>query len=402
MAVSPEQREIERKAREIKLQEDRLERKVEQQKRQENKLAQKHESVSQREATVSGKEQDIKTREDALARQLQQLQEAQTQHSGEQQGFQQARKRRLSFMLPVLLLAGVGAGYLTYDYYAKNDVFAQRLSQANSNVNRLSDVLTQAEDLKIATLQTLALKEDELTKIQGELKALKNAYAGLESEKSKREQTFTQLEDNKKILEASLATLTAEKETALQTLTELNITLEETTRQLNESTSMMAGMTKNNEQLNASLDSKTAALNVSKTREEELTVKLEENAGVLIAAKQAIDERDKIIDAKVKRQSALELELATLQEQHEMLMVNRDKLAENLGTLNQTTEAARSELVTAQRMAVEKSEALDAKLKEMAMLETQLKDEKSRRAVLDAKLTAVQNDAQKNATAAVP
>ena len=401
MGVSPEQREIDRKARELKLQEDRLERRLEQQQRQEDKLSQGQEKVSQREKAIAEKDKELKSREEQLVQQLEQLQSEQAKNTGEMQAFQQARKRRLSFMLPILLLAGAGAGYLTYDYYAKNDVFALRLSQANSNVNKLSDVLTKAEDLKAATLQKLSLKEDELTRKQSEFETLKIAYSALEKEKSSSESSLSELEASKKALEASVETLTAEKEAMLQTVKKLEIALAESTEQLNDSTTLMASMTKESEQLNVIQAETEAALAALKKREEELIVELEEKTGVLIASKQAIDERDKIIDAKVQRQSELELQLATLQEQHELLNANRDELAAKLGEMNLSIEAVTSELTEGQQAASDKDEEIKVKLEEIASLEALVKAEKDQRVALEAKIEALQSSSD-NVKASAP
>lgn len=341
MGVTPEQRELERKTRALKIQEDQLARRLEQQQRQQDKLDKSQDAVSQRERATSEKDQALRSKEDQLEQQLTQIQREQAKHEAEAKGFQQARKRRLSFMLPVLLLACAGAGYLTYDYYAKNDIFAQRLAQANLNVTKLSAVLTKAEDLKTATLQTLSLKEDELSRRQSEFEELKNAYSALEKENSSSENSLSQLETSNQSLETSLAALIAEKETLLQTVKRLETALADSTQQLNDSSTLMVNMTEENEQLNTRLAEKEASLLGLKTREEELTIELEEKAGVLIAAKQAIDERDKIIAAKVQRQSELELQLATLQEQHELLTANRDKLTEKLNQLNKSSTAVK-------------------------------------------------------------
>ena len=374
---------------------------MEQQQRQEDKLSQGQEKVSQREKAIAEKDKDLKSREEQLVQQLEQLQSEQAKNTGEMQAFQQARKRRLSFMLPILLLAGAGAGFLTYDYYAKNDIFAQRLSQANSNVNKLSDVLTKAEDLKAATLQKLSLKEDELTRKQSEFETLKSAYSALEKEKSSSESSLSELEASKKALEGSVATLTAEKEVMLQTVKKLEIALAESTEQLNDSTTLMASMTKESEQLNIIQAETEAALAALKKREEELIVELEEKTGVLIASKQAIDERDKIIDAKVQRQSELELQLATLQEQHELLNANRDELAAKLGEMNLSIEAVTSELTEGQQAASDKDEEIKVKLEEIASLEALVKAEKDQRVALEAKIEALQSSSD-NVKASAP
>ena len=103
-------------------------------------------------------------------------------------------------------------------------------------------------------------------------------------------------------------------------------------------------MSDDNKQLSASLSENEVALSEFKKQDAELVIQLEEKSGVLIAAKQAIDERDKIIEAKVQRQSALELELATLNEQHQLLSDSRDTLAKALDEVKQSSEKLSSEL----------------------------------------------------------
>ncbi|UZE96085.1 coiled-coil domain-containing protein [Alkalimarinus alittae] len=322
MAVSPEQREIERKARELKVQEDRLTRRLEQQQRQEDKLAQKQQTLIEREASVAAQDQDIRRREQQLEQQLKQFHSDQSKRADELQGYQRASKRRLSFMLPILLMAGAASGYLTYDYYAKNNVFSQRLTQANQNVNKLSSVLTKAEDQKAEVLQKLVLKEDELNGKQREL------------------------DTRLKALEASIASLTSEKEALLQASKKLESTLAESAHKLNDSSDLIARLSEENEQIKAAMVEHEALLAEMDVREQALTAAFEEKKAELIDSALVMGEQEEAIAEQAQRQLAIELKLATLQEKHDVLNVNRDELAETLDELTQSYKAIKSELAS--------------------------------------------------------
>jgi len=392
MASSPEQRDIERKERDLKLQEDRLTRRVEQQQKQEDKLSQNQEKITEREQKAIEADRALKEREDQLSKQLKQLEGDQGLHIDERASFDQGRKRRLAFMMPVLLLAGVGAGYLTYDYYAKNDIYSQRLSLANENVSKLSDILIKAEDQKTAVLQKLSLKEDELTRKTKELSTLKTAYARLEKEKKNSDGSRSELEGNKKSLEESVAALTQEKSALEQSVKQLDDALARNKAEL-------ATLAAESKLLATQLLETEAGFTELKTHDANLAIELEEKSGVLIAAKQAIDERDKIIEAKVKRQSALELELATLQEQHQLLTDSRDTLAKALDDVKLSAEKLNSDLAANQAGVSE----IDAKYQQQQLvlseLEAKLKSteedlsaEQQKRADLEKKLVDSQRE----------
>ena len=381
MASSPEQREIERKERDLKLQEERLNRRVEQQQKQEDKLAQNKEKITELEKKIKEADRELKEREEQLSQQQNQLQGDQGLHTDERARFDQGRKRRLAFMMPVLLLAGVGSGYLTYDYYAKNDIFSQRLSQANENVGKLSDILTQSEDQKTAVQNKLSLKEDELKLKIKELSTLKTAYAKLEKDKKSSDGSRSELEGNKKTLEGSVVSLTQEKNALEQSVKQLDDTLTGNKAEL-------AAITEKSKQLTARLQETEIRFAELKIHDADIAIKLEEKSGVLIATKQAVDERDKIIEAKVQRQSALELELATLQEEHLLLIDSRDTLAKSLNDVKQSSERVNELDAKSQQQQIMLSE-LEKKLKVAA---ADLRTEQQKNIALEKQLADSQTE----------
>jgi len=172
-----------KKARELRMQEDRLTRRESQLKKRDEFFRQGQQTNLEREKSLKHREQSLQDKEYELNSKGKDLKKEKGILQQERDQFEQGKRRRLLIMLPILILVAVGTGYLTYDYYVGNNNFYLQLDKATASIGKLSTLLNHAEDKATTLAKNLKTQIRVANERQSKIGALSNQVAQLNSEK---------------------------------------------------------------------------------------------------------------------------------------------------------------------------------------------------------------------------
>ena len=179
--ASPEELQLEQKARSLKLKEDALKRQANQQQRTDSRLKAHQDSVAKKERANQFKTQDLIKRERKLQEDSTLLQRERETFSASQEAAASRRSSSIT-LLPVLLVACIVGGYFAYQQLEKRSFHYNQIASASKNIDKLANILSLTQDEVLTQSTALEIKKGELDKTKDMLFDLKQSSDQLRRE----------------------------------------------------------------------------------------------------------------------------------------------------------------------------------------------------------------------------
>lgn len=218
--ASPEELQLEQKARALKLKEDALNRQAQTQTSTEKRLSAHQEKVAQTERANRLKAQELVKREQKLEDE-QRLLEQESESLSLRHTKMAERKRNVSLvLLPTCLIICIVGGYLTFDFMTQQKIQHHQIALASKNIDKLANILNMTQEQVIHKSSTLQNKKIELDKTKTMLVDLKSTSDQLQTE-------IIKLKDDQHTSSVEKDALSSSAETLISQLSALNAQLED-------------------------------------------------------------------------------------------------------------------------------------------------------------------------------
>ena len=217
--ASPEELQLEQKARSLKLKEDALKRQANQQQRTDSRLKAHQDSVAKKERANQFKTQDLIKRERKLQEDSTLLQRERETFSASQEAAASRRSSSIT-LLPVLLVACIFGGYFAYQQLEKRSFHYNQIASASKNIDKLANILSLTQDEVLTQSTALEIKKGELDKTKDMLFDLKQS-----SDQLRRE--IQRLKGDQATSASEKASLVESADILAQQLGELKVQLED-------------------------------------------------------------------------------------------------------------------------------------------------------------------------------
>ncbi len=416
MSLNPvDQRQLERKSRELRSLEDKLNRMEQQVRRNDELVRERAREVEDRGREFVAKERNLRDELAEVEKKSRLLDDDRQALNTEKEAYESGSKARLMIMLPILLVAAIGTGYLVFEFRAKDNFFYDQFKAASLNIEKLNAAYGDLDQQKIRVEELLAEEKKVVDDLRQDLAkqttALESVTSGKRSLQLKYDDAINRvvlLEGIKKELTADkerlrdeLGRLISEKELVMQDVVSLEMKLNLLGAQL------LAEQDKSSQQ-GAELTATAANLEDSRSLNNQLQKELEalveraaaqktelEAASGLNAAKDAelqrktktiADQNEQLVSLKKDIQSKLDVIkakdalLAELQGRADSLMATRT----GLQTETQNLQSSLQQQADARAQAEAQLSALKQELMQLTALRDTLLSEKQ----------ALQNSAQ--------
>lgn len=218
--ASPDELQLEQKARALKLKEDALNRQAQQQQKTDERLKSHQDSVAKKERANQLKAQDLIKRENKLNDDKTLLQRERQALSELQQATAKSSQRPMLIVLPLLLFACIVGGYFAYEQLEKKQQHFSEIAFASANIDKLASILSLTQDEVISQSNALENKKSELDKTKNMLSELKHTSDTLANE-------LVHLKGNEETSASEKAALVSSAEYLKQQLAELKVQLED-------------------------------------------------------------------------------------------------------------------------------------------------------------------------------
>jgi chromosome segregation ATPase len=416
MSLNPvDQRQLERKSRELRSLEDKLNRMEQQVRRNDELVRERAREVEDRGREFVAKERNLRDELAEVEKKSRLLDDDRQALNTEKEAYESGSKARLMIMLPILLVAAIGTGYLVFEFRAKDNFFYDQFKAASLNIEKLNAAYGDLDQQKMRVEELLAEEKKVVDDLRQDLAkqttALESVTSGKRSLQLKYDDAINRvvlLEGIKKELTADkerlrdeLGRLISEKELVMQDVVSLEMKLNLLGAQL------LAEQDKSSQQ-GAELTATAANLEDSRSLNNQLQKELEalveraaaqktelEAASGLNAAKDAelqqktktiADQNEQLVSLKKDIQSKLDVIkakdalLAELQGRADSLMATRT----GLQTEAQNLQSSLQQQADARAQAEAQLSALKQELMQLTALRDTLLSEKQ----------ALQNSAQ--------
>jgi len=219
--ASPEEFKLEQKSRSLQLKEEALSRQAQHQQKTEERLQTLQNDVSKTERANQLKSQDLIKREKKYTDENLQLQKERKSLLETQQEEITSRQKPLMYIIPLILVTCIIAGYSAYDQINKKQLQFDQITVASKNIDKLANILSMTQDQVIDKSSALSNKKNELDKTKTMLQALKGTTDQLHTE-------ITQLKSNQSTSESERTALATSAQTLTKQLSKLKEQLEDT------------------------------------------------------------------------------------------------------------------------------------------------------------------------------
>ena len=310
--ASPDEFKLEQKSRSLHLKEEALTRQAQHQQKTEDRLQILQNEVSKTERANQLKNQDLIKRERKYADEHLQLQKERQALLETQQEETASRQKPLLYIIPLILITCIIAGYSAYDQINKKQRQFDQITVASKNIDKLANLLSMTQDQVIDKSSALSNKKNELDKTKTMLQALKGTTDQLHTE-------ITQLKSNQSTSESEKTALATSAQTLTQQLSKLNEQLEDTylTIDLNE---VFIDYQENDLKVfkdvlathKALLEEKDESLNKQQIQQQTL--------------KQSVEEKAETLSTKTEQLEKLKTEFATVEDKLKLARVENLKI----------------------------------------------------------------------------
>ncbi len=218
--ASPEEQELEQKIRALKLKEEALQRQAEQQQSIEARLKATQDDVSETERANRFKAKELMEREQKIKDETRLLKQEREAMLAAERRIGSRKQNRSSLLVPILLAACIGAGYVAFDHFNTNERYFEQMATASRNIDKLANALNMTQDEVLTRAEQLTAKKTELERTKAMLAELKQTTDRLQSE-------INLLKNDRQTTPAEHQSLTQSAQTLSTQLAELKEQLED-------------------------------------------------------------------------------------------------------------------------------------------------------------------------------
>lgn len=208
--ASPEELNLEQKARALRLKEEALARQAQTQSRTEKRISSHQEEVAQKERANRLKAQELSKREQKVEEDLLLIKRESASLMSRQSELEAKRKNANFILLPLLLLICIVGGYLAYDFVNQQKIQYSQIANASKNIDKLAGILNMTQEEVLDKTSALQNKKIELDKTKTMLVDLKTTSDQLQTEITKLKDTQNSNLDEKHALTSSADMLAAQ------------------------------------------------------------------------------------------------------------------------------------------------------------------------------------------------
>ncbi|MCP5208320.1 MAG: hypothetical protein H7A01_14025 [Hahellaceae bacterium] len=416
MSLNPvDQRQLERKSRELRSLEDKLNRMEQQVRRNDELVRERAREVEDRGREFVAKERNLRDELAEVEKKSRLLDDDRRAFSNEKEEYENGHKVRLMIMLPILLVAAIGTGYLVFEFRAKDNFFYDQFKAASLNIEKLNAAYGDLDQQKILVEASLVdekkVVEDLRKDLATQTTALETVTSGKRSLQLKYDDAVNrvvllegikkELAEDKERLRDELGRLITEKELVVRDVEALEIKLniigsqllaeqEKSSQQGTDLATTLANLEESrtlNSQLQKELDTLIERVTTLKTEVEAAQGASASNGEALQQRDKLIaDQNEQLLSLKKDIQSKLDVIkakdalLAELQGRADSLMATRT----GLQTETQNLQSSLQQQADARAQAEAQLSALKQELMQLTALRDTLLSEKQ----------ALQNSAQ--------
>lgn len=223
---SMDQRQLERRARELKMNEDKVARMEQQVRRNDERVRERAREIEERGKTYVAKEKTLREKEAKVDKRARLIEDEKRHFVEEKEEWENGRKARLMIVVPVLLIAAIGAGYLVFEFKAQDNYFYDQFKVASDNIEKINNAYNELDQQKLAVEAQLADqkkvveelrkevadKASAFEKVSGDKRTLQTKYDEVRTRMLAGEKKSQVLEGDKERLRDELTRLATEKD----------------------------------------------------------------------------------------------------------------------------------------------------------------------------------------------
>ena len=236
---SMDQRQLERRARELKMNEDKVARMEQQVRRNDERVRERAREIEERGKTYIAKEKTLREKEAKVDKRARLIEDEKRHFVDEKEEWENGRKARLMIAIPVLLIAAIGAGYLVFEFKAQDNYFYDQFKAASENIEKINNAYNELDQQKLVIeaqlaeqkkvveelRKELAEKSVAFEKVSGDKRTLQTKYDEVRNRMFAGEKKSQLLEKDKERLRDELTRLASEKDSLNEDIASLEFKL---------------------------------------------------------------------------------------------------------------------------------------------------------------------------------